>query len=127
MPIKLTHHETPKGHRYARTHSSGVVTGEEAEAVMAQLVPGQPGHAVGVLSVVDPGTEMRPEARRAFTSSNGLAAEQLPVAIVVTSAPLRVTLSFVMRVVGTALKTRFFATEAEALVWLETTLDERPV
>lgn len=125
MPITFTVHETPKGNRYVRTHSFGVVTGEDAEAMMSQMRPGQPLEGVGVLSIADDGTDLRPEARRVFTETPAEGGSQLrkPIGIVLTSAPLRVMMSFVIRVSGSSSYTKFFAKEEEAKAWIIEKLD----
>lgn len=124
MPLECTVHDSPKGKKYVRTHAFGVVTGEDAAVVMDQMKPGQAWEGFGVLSVADSNTDLQPEARRVFTSQQGTSPDKRPpTAMVVTSAPLRITISFVMRVSGSAPNTKFFANEAEARAWLEAELD----
>ena len=124
MPITCTVHETPKGRKYVRTHASGVVTGEDAIPVMEKMKPGQPWHGYGVLSVAEPNTDLQPEARRVFTSQQDVPVDKRPpTAMIVTSAPLRITISFVMRVSGSAPNTKFFGNEADGTAWLVSELD----
>lgn len=128
MPITFTIHETPKGNKYIRTHSFGVVTGEDAESMMSQLRPGAPLEGAGVLSIADSGTDLRPEARRIFTespSTEGKSPLRYPVGIVLNSAPLRVVMSFVIRVSGSSDFTKFFSNEADATAWVVERLDSR--
>ena len=68
----------------------------------------------------------QPEARRIFTEDPGTQGSQLraPVAIVLTSAPLRVMMSFVIRVSGSGAYTKFWSNEDEAKQWLHQRLDE---
>lgn len=125
MPITFTAHQTPKGKPYVRTHSFGVVTGEDAETMMAKMREGAPYYGAGVLSVADTGTDMKPEARRIFTESPGTEGSKLraPVAIVLNSAPLRVLMGFVIRVSGSSPYTKFFSNEDEAKAWIIERLD----
>lgn len=129
MPITFTIHETPRGKKYIRTHSFGVVTGEDAESMMSQLRPGAPLEGAGVLSIADSGTDLRPEARRVFTenpdASSGKSPLRYPVGIVLNSAPLRVVMSFVIRVSGSSDFTKFFSNEAEATAWVVERLDSK--
>lgn len=125
MPINFTVQQTPQGKTYVRTHSFGVVTGEDAEGMMVQLREGGQYYGCGVLSVSDDGTELKAEARRVFTENPTNSAQQhrAPVAIVLTSAPLRVMMSFVIRVSGSSPYTKFFGAEDEAKAWLHQRLD----
>lgn len=124
MPITCTIEESPKGRKYVRTHAFGVVTGEDATAVMERMRPGNEWHGYGVLSVADSSTELQPEARRTFTSQQNVpVTERPPTAMIVTSAPLRITISFVMKVSGSAPNTKFFGSEAEGTAWLISELD----
>ena len=125
MPITFSVHQTPGGKTYVRTHSFGVVTGDDAETIMSKMRVGAELHGAGVLSVSDNGTDLKPEARRVFTEDPGTQGSQLraPVAIVLTSAPLRVMMSFVIRVSGSAAYTKFFSNEDEAKQWLHERLD----
>ena len=67
-----------------------------------------------------PKVDLSSEARRVFASISGASdREKSKMAVVASSAPLRVTLSFVIRLAGMAEHTRFFGDEAEALAWLQ--------
>ena len=126
MPVTFTVHQSPKGKTYLRTHTFGVVSGDDAEKVMVHLRPGGQYYGAGVLSVSESDTDMKPEARRIFTEDPGTQGSQLraPVAIVLTSAPLRVMMSFVIRVSGSGAYTKFWSNEDEAKQWLHQRLDE---
>jgi hypothetical protein len=126
MPMSIVKAKSPKGHEYARMHSSGDVTAADAEALSAQYSPGGPFFDMAILALVDPGAKFSPEARQVFTKtgsapSGGVAK---PVAVVVASAPLRVMLSFIIRMSGAAGSTRFFPNEAEALAFVDQWMDE---
>lgn len=110
-----------------RTHAFGVVTGADATPVMERMRPGNEWFGYGVLSVADSNTELQPEARRIFTSQQNVPVnERPPTAMIVTSAPLRITISFVMKVSGSAPNTRFFGSEADGTAWLVAELDAKP-
>lgn len=120
MPLIITPHKTPKGKDYVRFYSSGDVTAEDAAGMNKLIAPGMPMSNKAILAVVESGAKFSPEARQAFTKGNAQTdASANPVAIVVTSAPLRVMLSFIIRMSGAAAYTRFFANEPDALAFIE--------
>lgn len=127
MPIVFAADKTPKGNPFVRTMSSGAVTAADAQALNAALVPGQPLSGLALLGVVAPGASFSAEARQAFTTGNNdPTAKRMPVAVVVSSAPLRVMISFIIRIAGSADETRFFSNEAEALAWIDEKLSATP-
>ncbi len=121
MPMQITLQKTPKGKDYVRFFSSGEVTAEDAEGMSRLIAPGTPMSNKAILAVVEPGAKFSPEARQAFTKTGTAeaGAPANPVAIVVTSAPVRVMLSFIIRMSGAAANTRFFANEPDAMAFLE--------
>ena len=119
MPMQITLQKTPRGKDYVRFLSSGDVTAEDAEGMSKLIAPGTPMSNKAILAVVEPGAKFSPEARQAFTKSGGAEGAANPVAIVVTSAPVRVMLSFIIRMSGAAANTRFFANEPDALTYIE--------
>jgi hypothetical protein len=123
MPISLSTEQFPDGRKFLRSISTGVVTGEDAHAMMTRLAPGGEFDGLSLLAVMEGKVDMQPEARKIFSSLNaatGGQAKKLKVAVVTSSAPLRVTMSFVMRIAGQANDTKFFGTEDEARNWLVT-------
>lgn len=122
MPLSLSVEKFADGRRYVRTVSSGAVTGEDARGLMDRLAPGSELEGLPMLSVMEGKVDLSPEARKIFSSLNQGAANAKPmkVAIVTPNAPLRVMLSFVLRIAGQANDTKFFSNEAEALAWLAT-------
>ena len=63
-----------------------------------------------------------PEARKSFSAMNSATPKdgrQGKIAIVTPNAPMRVMLSFVLRVTGAGNHIKFFSNEAEGLRWLE--------
>lgn len=121
MPLQVSLEKFADGRRYIRTVSTGHVTGEDARALMLRVAPGAELDGVPMLSVMEGKVDLEPEARKVFSTLNqgGGAAKPMQVAIVTPSAPLRVMLSFVIRIAGQSGDTKFFANEVEALKWLE--------
>lgn len=117
MPIEIQAGKTPKGQPLMRAQVSGTVTLAEAEAMGAQLKPGQPFHQNVVLCLVAKGTEYTPESRRYFGMMRGTFKR---MGTVVDSAVLRAMINFMHRLSGNAADFRMFSSEAEALAWLDT-------
>ncbi len=121
MAIRWSEETLSNGQKYVRTVQQGRVTKEDAELLMEQLGPGKPLFGLPLLSIMEPGADLDNEARKVFTTPTGAdagAAHSLRIAIVVSSAPLRVMMQFVIRVSGSAEFTRFFNNEASAAAWL---------
>ncbi len=83
-------------------------------------------HGRPLLAIQDPQSRFTVEGRQAFVTFG----EVIPaVAVVVTSAPLRVMLNFVIRAGTAATKqqnnVRFFSNESEALAWLDSEMAAR--
>jgi hypothetical protein len=112
-------------HPCLRTVSSGDVTAADEQALNKAISPGGPFANLPILGMVEPGTNYSAEARKAFTFGANTGGPVLPIAVVVTSAPLRVMLGFVIRISGAAESTRFFAVESEALAWLDEKLSAK--
>ncbi|MDP1823055.1 MAG: hypothetical protein Q8L48_07435 [Archangium sp.] len=121
MPLTFSQAVTAKGNAYLRTVSSGAVTEADANGLNAVVAVGAKHFGLPILGLVEPGATFSAEARKAFTAGNDgkSQAEMKPVAIVVSSAPLRVMLGFIIRMSGASDATRFFSSEADALVWLD--------
>lgn len=117
--MTATQSKTPKGKTYLNLFSSGDVSATDAEALMKDIAPGMPNANLPILAIVAEGAKFSPEARQAFTKMNSGDAQQAPVAVVVSSAPLRVMLGFIIRLSGASAVTKFFGAEADALAWLE--------
>jgi hypothetical protein len=118
MPMDITKAKTKKGHEYIKIHSYGDVSAGDAEALNAKLA-GADYADRAIFATVDSGAKFSSEARQAFTKTNSNVENPKPVAIVVTSAPLRVMLSFIIRMSSAAQNTKFFANEAEALAFID--------
>lgn len=118
--ISVSVSKTPGGRDIVRMLSSGEVTAADAESIKPVVGPGGPHQGKPILAVIEKGANYSPEARQAFTTFGATeGGAVMPVAVVVPSAPLRVMLSFVIRLSGAAEYTRFFGTEAEGLAWLD--------
>ena len=119
MPMDTSKAKTPKGKQYLKIHSHGEVTAADAEALNKSMEPGGPNADLAICATVDSAAKFSPEARQAFTRTNNNGANPMPVAVVVTSAPLRVMLTFIIKMSGSASTTRFFANEGEALAFID--------
>ncbi len=120
MPLVATQSKTPAGRLCLTMRSSGEVSAADAEALMKTMAPGSQNASLPILAVVEDGAKFSPEARQIFTRMNGEPGQkQLPVAIVVNNAPLRVMLGFVIRLTSAANSTRFFGKQEEAFAWLD--------
>ena len=120
MPMDVAKAKTPKGKQYLKIHSHGDVTAADAEALNKSMEPGAPNADLAICATVDSAAKFSPEARQAFTrSGNQPGQTQMPVAVVVTSAPLRVMLTFIIKMSGSASSTRFFANEGDALAFID--------
>ena len=119
MPLSFSTAKTPKGREYRRVLASGVVTADDALALNRDIAAGGPFERHPLLGLVESGADFSAEARQALTSGGKTGKDSNQTAIVVTSAPLRVMLSFVVRISGGAGTTRFFAAEGPALAWFD--------
>ncbi len=117
MPITVTEIVTPAGVAALRSQGSGVVSGDDAHKLQA-VVRAHAGWPL--LSFQEAGSSFSVEGRQAFVNFG----ETIPaIAVVVTSAPVRVMLSFIIRasqIAGAAAaNVKFFTTESEAIAWLD--------
>lgn len=116
MPITINEGKTPAGHLCMVARVSGHVTLAEAQAMGAQLKPGQPYHQARVVCLVDKSTEYSPDSRRFFETMRG---DYKRMASVVHSPVLRASINFMLRVMGQVNDFRMFSSEAEAMTWLD--------
>lgn len=124
MPMSWSSRQTPRGRSYLRTYSSALVTDADALEFGHVISAGQPHYLTSVLAVIEAGAEFSPEARKAFMGMGAVqTGPKVYVAVVVDSAPLRVLLSFVIRMTGAVSSTRFFESEDAATRWLHDLLD----
>jgi hypothetical protein len=116
VPYEISTFQLPCGARAARVKNMGTLTGEEATSMMRQWDPGGPYRGLPTL-VLQEGAVLTPEARSVFAHWKDPATTEW-FAIVVTNAVMRVSANFIMRVSRTT-RRRMFATEAEAIQWLD--------
>lgn len=122
MPIQLTVEQFPDGRRYGRTVSTGKLSGRDADEINRRTGPGGDLEGAPLLSVMEGSVEMDPDARKAFSAMNAASAtdaKRAKIALVTPNAPMRVLLSFVIRLSPQVNETKFFGDAAEALAWLE--------
>lgn len=119
MSIRLTSSKTPGGKPFLHVVLSEDVTPANAEALSSSMSPGGPHEGLALLAMVEDGAKFSAEARQAFTRNSTPGQAVNPVAVVVKSAPLRVMLTFVVKIAGASAATRFFGGEGDALAWLE--------
>jgi hypothetical protein len=120
MPLTMTLDTTAGGRKFVRSATSGQVDEADALKFMEAFKLGGPYHGLALLTVVEKNTSYTTESRRIFVQPNeGLK----QTAIVVTSAPLRVMLNFMVKATSMAGRAetlnRFFSTAAEAEAWLD--------
>ena len=118
MPMDITKAKTKKGHEDVKIHSHGEVGAADAEAMNLKLAQADFADRA-IYATVDSTAKYSSEARQAFTRTNSNVANPKPVAVVVTIAPLRVMLSFIIRMSSAAQNTKFFANEADALAFID--------
>lgn len=116
MPIQIQEGKTPNGQRCMRALVSGYVSLADSRAMGEQLQVGQPYHQALVICLVEKSTEYSPESRKFFGTLIG---SYKRMATVVTSAVLRASINFMVRLIGDAKDFRMFNTEAEAMSWLD--------
>ncbi len=121
MPIDFAEVKTVSGFRVVRSVYSGEVSVRDAEAFIKAIKPGSAldhcGHlAVGNVSSVSG------EVRKVLASQAADPVNPPPVALVITSAIVRLVASLVSR--GTNPNTEFFGDEASARQWLDERMTE---
>jgi len=116
VPYQLSTFELPDGRRCARLDWSGTVTGEDADAALAECEPGGAVYGLPVLAQAEGMFNLSPEARAIFSSPRKNEFSE-KMALVVAKPVLRVMANFVLRVRRSHLQ-RLFNTEAEAIAWL---------
>jgi hypothetical protein len=119
VPYDTTIFQLPCGARCARVNIRGAITAEEARAHLDRVdSPGGDLYRMPGLVLTQEMESITPEARRLFGKRPELDDEEPWVAAVMTNPMLRVVARFTMRVQG-AKRSKLFATEEEALRWLD--------
>ena len=122
MPIQYEVARTPGGHAIYRTESTGEVTQANAQEYREKVLGAARGE-LPLLTVTRRGVEMSAAARKELSSISADKDDPRPAAFVVESAPMRVTMSFIFKVIG--YEPKLFATEPEALRYLDEQLTAR--
>ncbi|MBL9039118.1 MAG: hypothetical protein JNG84_11420 [Archangium sp.] len=118
MPVTFERRVTASGRPYTRVHPTGVVGLPEAELFVERVQPGGVDGDVPLLIVAtDPLLELRSETRK-ILASKVLSGRRPHSATVLTRAPLRVVMGFLLRIIGNAEKMHFFSDERAAHAWL---------
>lgn len=117
MPFEITTFRLPCGGGAARIEYWGLVTGEEAAEVIRRLDTGGPLYGMSTLSVAVKEHTISPEARAIFTGYSFPAV--VAGAMVNTNLVTRVIANFIVRARRASHRMRFFATEAEAIQWMD--------
>lgn len=120
MPLDATLIQLPCGARAVRLNAHGVITLEESQAYLRRLEPGGDLYNLPTLVETYGMESVTPEARRNAAAYSGT---RFWVAVIVKSAVLRVTISFLIRVQRTS-KIRLFSGESEALKFLDGKVQE---
>ena len=115
MPFRYEELVSPRGLAYVRVHVSGELGVADAQEYIGKFGAGGPYHRKHTLSYVEKGTEYGAEPRKMFLAM-GLSA---PHATVTSSALVRAGINLMTRFSPMGTKYRMFATEAEAIAWLE--------
>jgi hypothetical protein len=116
VPIRVSTFQLPSGDWAARMDCFGTIGKEDGESWLKQVEPGGPFHELPTLAVTLEIEHITSEGRNSFIRRGN--ARTVWVAVVVTRPLVRVTANFAMRVSGNK-KYRLFATEREAVLWLD--------
>lgn len=124
MPITWEIKKTPGGMPYSRSTASGHITMDDVTKLKQVSAPGGAIHGLSSVAINQPDMVIEPEARRAFAD---MVAESQGghYALVVSSAPMRVMMGFILRISGRASNTQIFGDEAAATAWVAEKLDKR--
>jgi hypothetical protein len=117
VPIHSSELKTKSGHQVLRSLYGEPVTVDDAREFMAQVATGAPFEHAGHL-VVGKLSAIGGEARKVLESKRANPDNPPPVALILTSAVLRMVASLAMRGGGNE-NLEFFADEAAALAWLD--------
>lgn len=118
MPLDISESRTPTGNKLLLVQAQGVVTGAQAQVLVDDVATSGPHAGWPIFCKIAKGTEYTPEARKTMTAGGSYPC----CAILVTSAVLKTLVNFMMRVTGSDPRARMFATEAEALAWVDQVL-----
>src|SRR4051812_9597487 len=117
MPYELSTFTLPSGARAGRIKIGATLDEAEARSMVGNYAPGGSLYGLPTLVLMQETKEMTPESR-AFYSSWKEATDTEWFALVITNAVMRVSVGFIFRVAKTT-RRQIFATEAEAIQWLD--------
>jgi hypothetical protein len=117
MPYELSVFHLPCGARAARVRNIGTLLGTEAESMMKEWAPGGPMFGLPALVLNQDLKVMTTEARAVFSRWPDPQPTEW-FAIVGVNPVVRIAGNFIMRVGGVKQR-RLFATEEEAIRWLD--------
>src|SRR4051812_68737 len=117
MPFTISPFHLPCGTRCARVEWTGVATGEQAQALLANFLAGGPYHGQSLLVLLHKMESMEPGARNAFGGRIDTPSTEW-IALVNTNPVMRVTTRLITRM-NRHERQQMFATEEEALEWLD--------
>jgi hypothetical protein len=117
MPFTISPFHLPCGARCGRVEWTGVSTGEEALALVAQVAVGGPYHGQSLLILTQKMDSMTPEARNVFGGRTETPITEW-LGIVITNPIIRVASKFINRM-NRVTRQQMFATESEAIRWLD--------
>lgn len=121
MPIELSIVKTKSGHSVVRTDFITEVTVADAQRYFAKISPGGAYDGFGHLAVGNV-TGVSSEVKKILSSLKS-PENPAPVAVVITSALVRMAASLTMRITNNS-NTDSFKTEEEAMLWLDERMTE---
>lgn len=120
MPLTLQVEKTDGGNEFLHSISSGTVSRKDIDELMLAIAPDGRYPTQPLLAEVLAGTSYSADARQAFVEMRkGSPALTRHVAIIVSSQALRVMLTFLVRIAGSAQTTKFFTRMDDAQQWLD--------
>lgn len=125
MTVELSPMTTPRARAAMQMKVRGVMTLEDAAQYKRATEPGGAAYGLPLLCLVDEGTDIPVEVQKSFAdvSDSG----EAPVAVVITSAPLRMVINFIVKAGNLSrprpLKLKFFSEPVSAAAWLDTEVD----
>jgi hypothetical protein len=128
MVMEYSPGKTPKGRQCVLLLSSGTVTFDEADRFANLLLPGGEFYGMPLMATVKDGTDFTLDARKRFANM-GNTNDDFPTAIVITSAPVRLMINFIVKASNLTRSkpsvVKFFSEKGEAMKWLDEEMDQR--
>lgn len=118
MPVEISTFQLPGGARCVQVVTTGHYSLEDAQNVLRHTGRGGPMQGLPRLFLTQKQTSISPEARRLFASRTDQSEDNVWMAVVVTSAVIRVSTNFILRMNRND-KVRLFSSEPAAIQWLD--------